>query len=384
MFPGHGYRYIYDTYTLKLKDMDCNHYCIIMAGGTRSRFWPMSREERPTQFLDIAGGGMTFLRMTYERCAGIVPAENILVVTLDRYRDHVLGQIPELPEENLLLEPYGRNTAPCLTYAMYTLLKRNPDSVMAATPADLVISDGELFRETMRNAFDYAAENDVLMTLGVVPSYPDTNFGYIQVQGGRVDAFSDKPLKVKTFTEKPDEELAAVFCKSGEFFWNSGILVCRTGVIREEMERYLPEITSLFADWGKFIGTPGEEDFIRRAYTDCPKVSIDYGVMEKTDRAWLCPAKFGWSDINCWEALYRQLPHKDDGGNAVDTDKCLSDGNRDCLIVSRTPGKLIAVKGLENYIVVDTDDVLLVCPKDDKTFRDFISGLGMPDFEDFR
>lgn len=368
----------------KTDDMNGNHYCIIMAGGTRSRFWPISREERPSQFLDLTGEGRSFLRMTYERCTGIVPAENIFVVTLERYRDHVLGQIPELAEDRLLLEPYGRNTAPCLTFAMYKLLSLNPDSVMAATPADLVISDDGLFRDTMDEAFRYASDNDVMMTLGVVPTAPDTNFGYIQVQGGRAAAKSDKPLKVKTFTEKPDEELAAVFCKSGEFFWNSGILVCRTAVIREEMEKYVPEVTSMFEGWEKSLGTGGEGDFIRRAYTDCPKVSIDYGVMEKTDRAWLYPAKFGWSDINCWESVYKLMPGKDGGGNAAYAGRLLSEDNRGSLIISRTPGKLVAVKGLENYIVVDTDDALLICPRDERVFRDFTSGLGMPDFEDFR
>lgn len=249
------------------------------------------------QFLDIAGTGKTFIRMTYERFLKIVPKDRILVVTLDKYRSFVERQIPELPAGNLLLEPFSRNTAPCLTYATYTLLRRDPDAIMVATPCDLIIFDEALFIRTVDDAVAYATANDVLMTLGIVPKAPDINFGYIQVKGGRAAASSDRPVKVKTFTEKPSEDLAKVFYKSGEFFWNSGIYIWRADTIRTEMERYVPEVTELFKGWEGALDSLAEQLFIERAYADCPKVSVDYGVMEKTDRAWLYPAKFGWTDI---------------------------------------------------------------------------------------
>ena len=259
--------------------MNHNYYCVIMAGGYANHFWPLSRESRPKQFLNIAGRGHSFVRDAYERCLGLVPQENILIITLSRYKDLVREQIPELPAENLLLEPYGRKTAPCIAYATYTLLGRNPEAVVAVTPADLLIPDEGLFRETLSRALDYAARNEVLATLGIVPSRPDTNYGYIQAVGGALARNDDKPVKVKTFTEKPDAALAQVFYQSGEFFWNSGIFVWQARVIEEEMRKYTPEITTLFQGWESALGSPAEEVFLERAYTDCTKLSIDYGVM---------------------------------------------------------------------------------------------------------
>ena len=219
--------------------------------------------------------------MAYERCLGVVPEENILIITLGKFKDIINEQIPELPKENLLLEPYARRTAPCIAYATYTLLKRNPDAVMAATLTDIIVNDEQLFKETMTHALDYAEKNPVLVTLGVKPDRPDTEYGYIQAVGGKGACSSGDPVKVKTFTEKPDAEIADVFFRSGEFFWNSGIFVWQASVIKEEMERYIPEITRLFDGWEGALGSPAEEVFIERAYTDCIKLSIDYGVMEK-------------------------------------------------------------------------------------------------------
>ena len=363
--------------------MTDNRYCVIMAGGSSSQFWPLSRENRPKQFIDITGKGLSCLRSTYDRFAGIVPKENILVVTLDRFQGRVRDLIPELPAENLLLEPYARNTAPCLSFAMYTLLRRNPDAVMAATPSDLLIEDEALFAKTILSALDYAAANPVLMTLGVVPTGPDTHFGYIQVQGGKAAATSGKPLKVKTFTEKPDLSLAEVFCRSGEFFWNSGIFVWRADVLRAEMERYVPEVTRLFEGWENALGSPAERLFIEQAYTDCPKVSVDTGVMEKTGIAWLYPSTFGWTDISSWDMLWRESREKDADGNVFLTDRHFSENIERCLVVGGD-GRLVAVKGLKDYLVVDTPDALLVCPRDDKAFREVIAGLGMPGYEDYR
>lgn len=361
-----------------------NFYCVIMAGGSGTRFWPLSRTSRPKQFLDVADTGKTFIRHTFERFRKIVPEENILVVTGNRYRDIVMEQIPELKAENLLLEPYSRNTAPCIAYATYTLLKRNPEAQVVVTPSDHLIQDEELFVETIRRIFGYIEGNDVLMTLGVVPTRPDTNYGYIQAVGGRAAYRNNDPMPVKTFTEKPDKELAEVFISTGEFFWNSGIFIWKASTIKEEMEKYLPEVTGLFKGWETVFGTPLESEFIARTYTDCANISVDYGVMEKTSRAWICPVNFGWSDFGTWESLYNYIPEKDGNGNAFNTERTLTENTRDSLVISPDKKKLIAIKGLENYMVIDTDDVLVICPKDDKKFKDFISGIAMPEYEKYR
>ena len=355
-----------------------------MAGGTGVRFWPVSRAAKPKQFLDVADTGKTFIQSTYERFLRVVPKENILIVTGDRYRDIVMEQLPDLAPENLLLEPYSRNTAPCIAYATYTLLKRDPQARMVVTPSDHMIDNEELFAETIRKAFDYIEENDVLMTLGVVPTRPDTNYGYIQAYGGSDVYKNDKPMQVKTFTEKPDRDLAKVFISTGEFFWNAGIFLWKAESIRKKMEKYLPEVTALFKGWENALGTSVEYEFIARAYTGCRNISIDYGVMEKTDKAWMYPVKFGWGDIGTWESLYNIIPEKDANGNAVSAEKTLIENTRNVLVVSPEKKKLIAIKGLEDYMVVDTEDALVICPKDDKKFKDFISGLGMPEYEKYR
>ncbi len=363
--------------------MNHNYYCVIMAGGYANHFWPLSRESRPKQFLNIAGRGHSFVRDAYERCLGLVPQENILIITLSRYKDLVREQIPELPAENLLLEPYGRKTAPCIAYATYTLLGRNPEAVVAVTPADLLIPDEGLFRETLSRALDYAARNEVLATLGIVPSRPDTNYGYIQAVGGALARNDDKPVKVKTFTEKPDAALAQVFYQSGEFFWNSGIFVWQARVIEEEMRKYTPEITTLFQGWESALGSPAEEVFLERAYTDCTKLSIDYGVMEKTDRAWLFPVRFEWSDIDNWESLYNSEAKDGDGNLCLSPNNYLKDSSGNILLAQNAK-KLIAVDGLKDYVVIDTPDVLLVCPRDSEQYRDFISGLSLPGFDEYK
>lgn len=355
-----------------------------MAGGNGSRFWPVSRNACPKQFLDIADTGKSFIRHTYERFSGFIPEENIIIVTLEKYRDLVLERIPEIRKENLLLEPYARNTAPCIAYATYTLLKRDPEAVMIATPADHIIFDQESFHKTIDSALAVASEQNVLMTLGVKPTHPDPNYGYIQVTGGNGAYLKEEAIPVKTFTEKPDTELAKVFIQSGEFFWNSGIFVWTADTIKKELEKYLPEVTGIFKGWEHALGTSIERDFIEKAYTDCVKISIDYGVMEKTEKAWLFPAKFDWADIGTWASLYSHIQKKDADGNIFTTGKKLSEGNSHIMALSTDRNKLMAIKGLEDYVIIDTDKVLLICPRDDKEFKDFIAGIAMPGYENYR
>ena len=234
------------------------------------------------------------LRMTYDRFSRFIPKDHILVVTLERFANTARVVLPTLEEKNLLVEPQARKTAPCMAYAAYSLLKRDPEAVIVATPWDLYIRDESLFAQTITEACQYVEEHDVLMTLGIVPKTADVNFGYIQVREGRNAHLMAGPLQVKTFTEKPSAELAEVFIRTGEFFWNSGIFIWKAATIVAEMEQYLPEVTELFKGWQEHIG---ERSFVERAYAECPKVSLDYGVMEHTDRAWLYPARFGWADI---------------------------------------------------------------------------------------
>lgn len=355
-----------------------------MAGGDGGRFWPVSRESKPKQFLDIMDSGKSFIRMTYERFSHLIPSENILIVTLEEYGGLVKEQIPELPEANLLLEPYSRNTAPCLTYSTYCILKRDPEATIVATPADHFIADDRQFLETLGNVMDFAENNSALVTLGILPTSPDTNYGYIQVAGGKAAVQSGKPLKVKTFTEKPDKALAEVFCKSGEFYWNSGIFAWKASAIQKEMEKYIPDVTSLFSGWESALRGSEERPFLEKVYSECPKISIDYGVMEKTDKAWLYPGDFGWADIDTWDALFKNIKRKDADGNVSNTSVVIARNDRESLLMTDNKKKLYAIKGLEDYLVIDTKDALLICPRDEKKFNEFISGLGMPDYEKFR
>ena len=354
--------------------MNSNQYCIIMAGGHLNRFWPISREDMPGHFLDISGSGKSLVRMAYDRCVGVVPHENIIVVTLSKFKDMVLKQIPELSEDNLLLEPQARRTGPCVAYSTYTLLKRNPDAVMAVTPSDLIIKDEAMFRKALSDALDYASANPVLMTLGVKPSRPDTEFGYIQAVGGREACSKNEPVKVKTFTEKPDKEIAEVFYKSGEFFWNSGIFVWKASLILEEIKTYAPQISDLWQ------GSSELEKF----YGDCPRVSIDYAVMENTERASVIPARFKWADMGNWNSLFELLPKDQDGNAAKDCSHRLFKDDSGLLCIQQDKGKLVAVKGLKDYMIIDTPDVLLICPREDSQIQDLLSELAMPQYEEYR
>lgn len=359
-----------------------HHYCIIMAGGVGSRFWPISRAEKPKQFLDFNIKGRTFLRRTYDRMKPVIPEENIFVVSLERYRDQVRAQLPELPEENLLLEPYNRNTAPCIAYATYTILKRDPAAVTVVTPSDHAIARHDAFNKTLQEALAYAAGSDALLTLGVIPTRPDPNFGYIQMAARQEDG---RPVKIKTFTEKPDADLARVFIETGEFLWNSGIFVWRAGAIRQELEKHAPEITRLWEGWYEALGSEGERSFLNHIYTDMPRTSIDYAVMEKTDKAWVYPADFRWADLGNWESLYEYISYHDGQGNALNrsTHHLLKDC-ADNIVYSTREDKLLALRGMEDFIVIDTEDVLMICPRDEQKLKDFLSQLAMPEFEEYR
>lgn len=359
--------------------MNPNHYCIIMAGGIGSRFWPKSRQARPKQFLDILGVGRTFLQMTYDRYAGFIPADHILVVTSERYRDLVREQLPQISEDHILLEPYKRNTAPCVAYATYKLYQENPDATVVVAPADHLIIGEDAFRDTIVTALEEASQSDRLFTIGIEPTRPETNYGYIQVNKAvskKVNGITS--CQVKTFTEKPNAELAKVFIETGEFYWNSGMFIWSLKTIKEELERCLPEVTSLFKGGEEAYFTTQEKGFIQRVYEDCPAISIDYGVMEKTQKAWVFLSDFGWSDLGTWESVYERS-ERDAAGNVVGCAVPMVDEVNNSVILCDDPDKLVVARGFDNLMVIDMPDVLLVCHRDDRTVKDIVTDLTMKD-----
>ena len=333
-------------------------YCVIMAGGVGTRFWPKSRKSMPKQFLDILGTGKSFIRMTFERFAGRIAPENFLVVTNQSYKALVLEHLPELKPEQILCEPIGRNTAPCISYAAHYLNKIAPDSMMVVTPSDHYVANEEAFIATLDACTDYADTNDVLMTIGINPTRPETGYGYIQRS-------SAEPLsEVKCFTEKPNLEVAQAFIRSGEFLWNSGIFIWKTAAIISAIERYLPEMHSLFSSIKECYGTVGEASAIADVFTRCRAVSIDYGVMEHADNVYVHSGDFGWSDIGTWGSLY-QHSRKDKYANAKPTEGCYTYDTRNT-IISLPNDKVAIINGLRDYIVVDTEDVLMICPRSEE------------------
>ena len=312
----------------------------------------------PKQFLDILGTGKSFIRSTYERFLPLVPKENFLVVTNRAYRDLVLEHIPELDPEQILCEPIGRNTAPAIAYAAHTLRKRSKDARMIVTPSDHLILNEAEFHVAINECLEFVAEHDALMTVGIEPSRPDTGYGYLQKSDSNVIS------RVKCFTEKPALEIAQAFVDCGEFVWNSGLFVWSIDSIMRAFETYLPEHHALFNSSDDALGTEREAEAIEQVFAECKSISIDYGVMEKADNVYVRCSDFGWSDVGTWGSVY-QLSQKDRNENMLSHDGCYAyDTSKS--IVSVADGKVAVIKGLSNYIVVDTDDVLLVCPRSDE------------------
>lgn len=359
-----------------------HNYCVILAGGIGTRFWPVSKEYKPKQFQRVWKSNDSFLQMTFKRMKRIFPASHIFVATLARYKDLVTAQLPDLPEENIILEPYGRNTAPTIAFSARLLLDKDPDAVMVAVPADHNICGEELFADTVRKAIAHVSSNDVLLTLGIVPSRPDTNFGYVQVSGGSHAYKSEVPVKAKTFTEKPDAELAKVFYDSGEFLWNSGIFIWKAAVVLKEMALCCPEIARLWDGWES---AADKDAFIDKAYADSIRTSVDYALMEKSENVWVLPAKFGWSDLGSWSTLYEYATDAAQKGNAewLQGPQIVKD-SRNSLLIQTNKGKLTIAKGLEDYMVIDTGDVLMICPRDDHDFQETLSELALPEYSEFK
>lgn len=338
-----------------------DNYCVIMGGGIGSRFWPFSRESYPKQFLDMFGTGRSLLQMTFDRFSKIIPVENIYIVTNEIYEPLVRKQLPELSDRQILLEPTRRNTAPCIAYASYHIKARNPNANIVVAPSDHLILKEDVFLKDIENGLAFVNHNNALVTLGVKPSRPETGYGYIQSDEEAIGDF----VKVKTFTEKPNAELAQVFYESGEFFWNSGLFLWKVSSIIDAFERFLPDISARFNLGADKFNTPEEKAFIDDNFAYCPNISIDYGVMEKADNVYILPVDFGWADLGTWGSLY-DIASKDDAGNALLKSRVMAYDSYDNLIAVGDKNKLAVVQGLNGYIVADSGNVLLICKKEDE------------------
>lgn len=338
-----------------------DNYCVIMGGGIGSRFWPFSRESYPKQFLDFFGTGRSLLQMTFDRFAKIIPVENIYIVTNKIYYELIKEQLPELADEQILLEPCRRNTAPCIAYAAYHIRNCNPKANIVVAPSDHLILKEDVFLTDVQRCLDFVRENDALVTLGIKPSRPETGYGYIQSSDDMLGDFT----KVKTFTEKPNLDLAKIFYASGEFFWNSGLFLWNVNSILKAFEKFLPDICVRF-DLGKEkFNTQEERNFILEHFPYCPSISIDYGIMEKADNVYMLCADFGWADLGTWGSLF-DIARKDESNNASLKSEVMlyeSSGN---IVALEDSNRLVVVQGLHDYIIAESGNVLLICKKEDE------------------
>lgn len=354
-------------------------YPVIMAGGTGTRFWPRSRSRFPKQFLDF-NQDESMLQATFRRLSHLVPSEQIYVVTNKRYSGQVVSQLDSLEPENLIVEPMRRDTASCIGLAAAWLDRRRGDGVMVIVPSDHHIALEDQFRDTLQAAVRAAENSNCIVTLGITPTEPKTGYGYIQT-GAPQEVSGVRAFQAKTFTEKPDLERACRYLASGEFLWNSGIFVCRIGVILEAIGVHMPKLARTLDRIGKFLGTPEQDREVRRCYRDMEKVSIDFGIMEKAENILVLPCSFGWDDVGSWSVLGKMLP-KDNQGNAVQGMHVGID-TRDCIVVGGD-SKLVATLGVDNLIVVQTRDVVLICRRDrDQEVKDLVKLVKLPELRRF-
>lgn len=342
-------------------------YIVILAGGIGSRFWPYSRRLRPKQFLDILGTGRSLLQMTFDRFREIAEVDQFRVVTYRKYVDLVKEQLPELNDDQIFLEPSRKNTATCIAYAAYKIHAIDPEANLVVTPADHLILQERKFLDTILKAVEAAKVPGRLITIGITPNRPETGYGYIQYH----DQSTEDTLKVKTFTEKPNINLAKTFIESGDFVWNSGMFVWKACSLIKAFQDYMPDLAEVFEDGLNLMNTSGEYEYITRAYMQVKNISIDYGIMEKSDQVYMILGDFGWSDLGSWNSLHELRP-KDEFNNVVEANAILFDTTNSYIKV--IGDKLVVVQGLDNYLVNESDNVLLICKLDDeKKFRDFVS-----------
>lgn len=346
--------------------MNENPFVVIMAGGIGSRFWPYSRDRNPKQFLDFLGTGRSMLQMTYDRFAPFTTPDRIIVVTHTKYLNLVKNQLPQVLEDNVLSEPLKRDTATCIAYASYKIRKKSPEAKVIVTPSDHLITSEALFHARIKNALQSASSTNHLVTIGIKPNRPETGYGYIQYMENPDQVVK----KVKTFIEKPDLELATTFLDSGDFVWNSGIFVWENQSIIQAFEKYLPGLAEVFEEGYEFFCTDKEEGFIKKAYSLVKNISIDYGIMEKSDSVYVVLGDFQWADLGCWQTLH-ELQSRDQNNNVVEANALLYDTKNSFIKVS--PEKLVVVHGLDNYLINESDNVLLICKLNaENKFKEFV------------
>ena len=337
--------------------MNKNYYAVLMAGGVGSRFWPVSTSANPKQFHDMLGAGKTLIQKTFDRLNRFIPTENILILTNERYNDLVLEQLPMVTQEQVVLEPAMRNTAPCILYAALKIQKMNPNGVMIVAPSDHWIEDEQAFEDNVKACFDKCEKEEVLCTLGIQPTYPNTGFGYIEFEKG-----SDANLKkVSQFREKPDYETAKEFLAQGNFLWNAGIFMWSVDTIVNAFKTYQPEQFNLFEKGIACYNTSEERDFIAENYPKAENISIDYAILENSQAIFTLPATFDWNDLGTWGALYEKLGKDKEANAVVNSNTLLQDAKGN--MIRSDKGKIVVVDGLEDYIIVDKEDVLLIFPK---------------------
>ena len=339
--------------------MNNNYYGVIMAGGVGTRFWPMSTQEYPKQFHDMLGVGTTLIQQTFNRLSKTIPSGNILISTNKRYDNLVLDQLKGITRNQLLLEPCMRNTSPCILYAALKIYAQNPDAIMIIAPSDHWIDDERTFSEDLEKSFEYCTTNDVLMTLGIAPSSPNTGYGYIQYNEG-----NSAIKKVNKFTEKPDLKTAKSFIESGDYLWNAGIFIWSAKSILKIYKTALPEMYSLFQQGNNAYNTIEESAFIELNYPKAENISIDFGILEKATNVHVLPVDFGWNDLGTWGSLYNKLP-KDKNQNSSVGGKVIYRNSQNNIVRTQS-GKRVVIQGLNNYIVVEKDGILLICPKSDE------------------
>ncbi|SOD12904.1 mannose-1-phosphate guanylyltransferase [Pedobacter xixiisoli] len=341
--------------------MNKDRYALIMAGGVGSRFWPVSRTEFPKQFIDFFGVGKTLIQSTYERFLNLCLPENIFIVTNESYTDLIKEQLPFLNNNQILAEPMMRNTAPCVAYGAMKIEQLNPNAVIVVAPSDHTIGNQDAFIKAIEKSMTVAVQESCLITLGIKPNRPDTGYGYIQYTDEVLESDNDI-YKVKTFTEKPNLELAKSFLQSGDFLWNAGIFIWSASAINKALEKHLPDMHEIFTNGKTAYNTENEKAFIGNAYQLCTNISIDFGIMEKADNVYVLPSDFGWSDLGTWASIY-EMAEKDYVGNAViPSEQVMMYDSSNCM-VNVPKEKLVILQGMHDYIVVESNNTLLICKR---------------------
>ncbi|GAA4779590.1 mannose-1-phosphate guanylyltransferase [Olivibacter ginsenosidimutans] len=340
--------------------MNKNHYAIIMAGGVGSRFWPISRTSLPKQFIDVLGTGKTLIQNTYDRFKRIIPEQNIFILTNHKYVDLVHEQLG-ISHTQIIGEPVMRNTAPCIAYASHKISALDPEATVVIAPSDHLIQDTERFLEDIKLALDAAASHDMLVTLGIKPSRPDTGYGYIQIANESLAMYPEF-YRVSAFKEKPDMSKAKEYVASGHYLWNAGIFIWQSKTMLQELKLHASDLHQLFLRGKEFYNTSDENNFIREYYPSCENISIDYAIMEKSRNVYVLPVDFGWSDLGTWTSVYG-LSQQDEAGNVLipNADNVILYDSSNCMV--NVPGhKKVVLKNMHNYIVVEANDTLLICP----------------------